>query len=103
MANVIRILIADDHQIVRAGIAQFIADQGDMQVTGEAATSNEAVELERVGEFDIVVLGITMPEKNDIDCLRILRQVKPELTILVLSGYPEAQYAVNLLRSGANG
>ena len=103
MANIIRILIADDHEIVRAGIAQFIKDQSDMQVTGEASTGDEAVDLARKQDFDVVLLDISMPEKNGIDCLRILRQVKPELPVLVLSGYPEAQYAVNLLRSGANG
>lgn len=103
MANIIRILIADDHEIVRAGFAQFITAQEDMQVTGEASTGDEVIALVRRQDFDVVLLDISMPEKNGIDCLRIIRQVKPSLPILMLSGYPEAQYAVNLLRSGASG
>jgi DNA-binding NarL/FixJ family response regulator len=99
----IRILIADDHEIVRAGFAQFIADQGDMQVTAEASTGDEVIEKVRREDFDVVLLDISMPNKNGIDCLRIIRQSRPELAVLILSGYPEAHYAVNMLRSGANG
>ncbi len=103
MQPTIRILIADDHEIVRAGFAQFITEQGDMQVAGEAATGDEVIAKVRGGEYDVVLLDISMPDKNGIDCLRILRQFKPELPILILSGYPEAHYAVNMLRSGASG
>jgi DNA-binding NarL/FixJ family response regulator len=99
----IRILIADDHEIVRAGFAQFIADQGDMLVTAEASTGDEVIEKVRREEFDVVLLDISMPNKNGIDCLRIIRQSRPTLAVLILSGYPEAHYAVNMLRSGANG
>ena len=70
----IRILIADDHEIVRAGFAQFIADQGDMKVTGEASTGDEVIALIRRDQFDVVLLDISMPHKNGIDCLRIIRQ-----------------------------
>ena len=103
MQPVIRILIADDHEIVRAGFAQFISDQGDMEVAGEAATGDEVIEKIRRENFGVVLLDISMPQKNGIDCLRVIRQTKPELPVLVLSGYPEAHYAVNMLRSGANG
>jgi two-component system invasion response regulator UvrY len=99
----IRILIADDHEIVRAGFAQFIADQGDMKVTGEASTGDEVIALIRRDQFDVVLLDISMPHKNGIDCLRIIRQINPTLPVLMLSGYPEEHYAVNLLRSGASG
>jgi len=99
----LRILIADDHQIVRAGLAQFLSDQGDIEVAGEAANGDELLDLVRREAFDVVLLDIAMPGKNGIDCLRVLRQIKPELPVLVLSGYPEAHYAVNLLRSGASG
>lgn len=99
----IRILIADDHAIVRAGLKQFIADQGDMQVAGEAATGTEAIALVRAGEYDVVLLDISMPDKNGIDTLKTLRQVRPEMPVLMLSGYAEEQYAVNLLRAGAAG
>lgn len=103
MQPIIRILIADDHQIVRAGLMQFLADQGDIQVTGEAASGDELLAMVRHDDFDVVLLDIAMPGKNGIDCLRVLRQTKPNLPVLVLSGYPEAHYAVNLLRSGASG
>ena len=99
----IRILIADDHAIVRAGLRQFIADQADMEVTGEAATGSDAIALVRGGEFDVLLLDISMPDKNGIDTLKMLRQIRPELPVLMLSGYAEEQYAVNLLRAGAAG
>ncbi|HEX8740659.1 MAG TPA: response regulator transcription factor [Casimicrobiaceae bacterium] len=99
----IRILIADDHAIVRAGLRQFIADQADMEVTGEAASGSETVAAVRAAEFDVVLLDISMPDKNGIDTLRLLRHVRPELPVLMLSAYGEDQYAVNLLRAGAAG
>ena len=99
----IRILIADDHTIVRAGLKQFIADQPDMQITGEAATGSETIALVRTSEFDVVLLDISMPDKNGIDTLKTLKHVRPELPILMLSGFSEDQYAVNLLRAGAAG
>ena len=99
----IRILIADDHAIVRAGLRQFISDQPDMQVAGEAATGTEAIALVRAGQFDVVLLDISMPDKNGIDTLKTLKQLRPELPVLMLSGYAEDQYAVNLLRAGAAG
>jgi DNA-binding NarL/FixJ family response regulator len=103
MQPVIRIVIADDHQIVRAGLSQFLADQQDIDVVAEAAIGDELLSLIRRENFDDVLLDIAMPGKNGIDCLRVIRQIKPELRVLVLSGYPEAHYAVNLLRSGASG
>ena len=99
----IRILIADDHAIVRAGLKQFIADQVDMEVAAEAASGAEAIAAVRAGEFDVVLLDISMPDKNGIDTLKTLKHVKPELPILMLSAYAEDQYAVNLLRAGAAG
>ncbi|MCC6195285.1 MAG: response regulator transcription factor [Burkholderiales bacterium] len=99
----IRILIADDHAIVRAGLKQFIADQPDMQVAGEAATGSECIALVRAAPFDVVLLDISMPDKNGIDTLKTLKQIRPDLPILMLSGYAEDQYAVNLLRAGAAG
>ena len=99
----IRILIADDHAIVRAGLRQFIADQVDMEVTAEAASGSETVSAVRAADFDVVLLDISMPDKNGIDTLRLLRHVKPELPVLMLSAYGEDQYAVNLLRAGASG
>jgi two-component system, NarL family, invasion response regulator UvrY len=99
----IRLLIADDHEIVRAGLAQFISEQDDMEVTAQAATGDEVLALVRAQDFGVVLMDISMPHKNGIDTLRILRQSHPALPVLILSGYPEAHYAVNLLRAGANG
>jgi two-component system, NarL family, invasion response regulator UvrY len=99
----IRILIADDHAIVRAGLKQFIADQIDMEVAGEASTGAETIDLARAHEFDVVLLDISMPDRNGVDTLKTLRQVRPALPVLVLSAYAEEQYAVNLMRAGAAG
>lgn len=99
----IRILIADDHAIVRAGLKQFIAGEPDMQVTGEAGTGKEVIELIRHGEWDVVVLDISMPDHNGVDTLQRLKYLKPDLPVLILSGFPEHQYAVNLMRTGASG
>jgi DNA-binding NarL/FixJ family response regulator len=101
--QMIRILIADDHAIVRAGLKQFIADQLDMEVAGEAATGAETIALVRTQEFDIVLLDISMPDKNGIDTLKSIKHIKPELPVLILSAHAEEQYAVNLLRAGASG
>ena len=76
-STMIRILIADDHAIVRAGLKQFIADQPDMQVAGEAATGSEAIQLVRASEFDVVLLDISMPDKNGIDTLKTLKEKSP--------------------------
>jgi DNA-binding NarL/FixJ family response regulator len=102
-AAMVRILIADDHAIVRAGLKQFIAGAGDLQVTGEASSGAETVELVRDGEFDIVLLDIRMPDGSGIDTLRRLKEMRPELSVLMLSGFAEDQYALNLLRAGAAG
>ena len=101
--TMIRILIADDHAIVRAGLKQFIADHADMEVAGEAATGAEAIAAIRSQEFDVVLLDISMPDKNGIDTLKTIKHVRPELPVLMLSAYAEDQYAVNLLRAGAAG
>lgn len=99
----IRVLIADDHAIVRSGFRQFVADEADMEVAGEAATGDETIALVRARGFDVVLLDIAMPDKNGIDTLRVIRQIHPTLGVLMLSGFPESQYAINLLRAGANG
>lgn len=103
MAQPTKILLVDDHQIVRAGLTQFIVEQGDLEVVAEAASGDEAIRLIRQHDFDVVILDISMPDKNGVDTLRIIKQLKPELHVLVLSAYPETHYAVNMLRAGANG
>ena len=99
----IRILIADDHDVVRAGFREFITNEKDMQVVAEAKTGDEVINMVRQGEFDVVLLDIAMPKKNGIDALHVIRKIRPSLRVLILSSYPEEQYAVNMLRSGASG
>ena len=99
----IRILIADDHAIVRAGLKQFVADQADMTVVGEAATGAETVSLVRTEPYDVVLLDISRPDRNRVDTLKQRTQIRPEMPVLMLSAHAEEQYAENLLRAGAAG
>lgn len=98
-----RIGIVDDHSIVRTGLRQFFNDQSDLQVVGEAATGRDAVELVRTTEMDVLLLDVSMPEQTGIDVMAMIRAKAPDLAILILSGYPEEHYAVNLIRQGASG
>jgi DNA-binding NarL/FixJ family response regulator len=100
---VIRLLIADDHQIVRAGLKQFIAGEADMVVAAEASTGAEALAAAARGGIDVVLLDISMPDQSGVDVLKRLKRVHPNLPVLILSGYAEQQYALNLLRGGAAG
>lgn len=99
----IKILIADDHPVVRKGLKEIIEEIPDMAVRGEASTGQETLEKVRKGDFDIVVLDISMPGGNGLDILKQLKSEKPEISVLVLSMYPEEQYAVRVLRAGASG
>ncbi|PLT16582.1 response regulator [Ralstonia mannitolilytica] len=99
----IRVLIADDHEIVRAGLRQFLSEERDIEVAGEAASGEEVMEQLRTGAFDVVVLDISMPDRNGIDTLKLVRQRHPDLPVLILSTFPEDQYAINLIRAGASG
>jgi len=99
----IRVAIVDDHAIVRAGLRQYLAEQVDLRVTGEAANGREALELLRGGEIDVLVMDISMPEHGGVDALAAIKARAPELPVLILSGFPEAHYATTLLRQGASG
>jgi len=99
----IRILIADDHAVVRAGVRQFIAGHDDLSVVAEAATGAEVLDYIRKEELDVVVLDISMPGRSGVDTLRSLKRARPKLPVLILSGFAENLYAVNLLRAGAAG
>jgi len=98
----IRILVADDHSVVRQGIKQIVADDPGMEVVAEAATGQEAVDLVLATPFDVVILDIAMPGKSGLDVLRELKAANPNLKVLVLSMYPEEQYAIRSLRDGAS-
>ncbi len=98
----IRILVADDHSVVRQGIKQIVADSPDMQIVGEAATGHEALELVRSGSFDLIILDISMPGQGGLEILRELKAAAPALKVIILSMHPEEQYAVRSLRDGAS-
>jgi DNA-binding NarL/FixJ family response regulator len=99
----IRILIADDHPIVRAGFKQVISDTQDITVADEAKNGEEVMNLIRKNDYDIVLLDISMPGKNGLEVLKDLKVEKPKLPVMILSIYPEEQYAVRALRAGASG
>ena len=99
----IRILIADDHPIVRAGFKQVISDTQDITVADEAKNGEEVMDLIRKHDYDIVLLDISMPGKNGLEVLKDLKVEKPKLPVMILSIYPEEQYAVRALRAGASG
>jgi DNA-binding NarL/FixJ family response regulator len=99
----IRIAIVDDHAMVRAGLRQFFADQVDFQVVAEAGTGREAVDIVRKGEVDVIVMDIAMPDQSGVDALAAIKARAPDLSVLILSGFPEAHYATTLLRQGAAG
>ena len=99
----LKILIADDHAIVRQGLKQIVTETGDMVVAGEASNGQELLDKIKDDDYDVVVLDITMPGRNGIDVLRQLRIEKPGLPILMLSIHPEEQYALRALKAGASG
>lgn len=98
-----KILLVDDHNIVRQGLRNLIALESDLEVAGEAASGVEALKLVRNNTYDVVVLDISMPDKNGVDTLHDLKHTAPDLPVLILSGYAEEQYALNLIRSGCKG
>ncbi len=99
----IRVLIADDHAVVRQGLKQILGDTPEMVVAGEATTGQEALDKVRAEPWDVVVLDISMPDRSGLDVLKIVRAEWPELPVLVLSMYPEDQYARRVLKAGASG
>ena len=99
----LKILIADDHPIVRKGLRQILSEESDIGEVGEAQNSQEVLELVRKKSWDIVVLDITMPGRGGIDVLKELKQLHPKLPVLILSMHPEDQYAVRALKAGASG
>jgi DNA-binding NarL/FixJ family response regulator len=99
----IRVLVADDHPIVRRGLKEIIAEETDMAVLGEACSSAEVLDLVRKEDWDVVILDITMPGRGGLDALDELRRLRPRLPILILSMHPEDQYGVQVLKAGAAG
>lgn len=99
----IRVLIADDHTIVRRGLKEILSEIPDMSVAGEAASAQETLRKAQRSNYDVLILDITMPDRNGFDILKEIIHFRPNLPILVLSVHPEGQYAVRVLKSGAAG
>ncbi len=99
----VRVLIADDHAIVREGLKQIIADDTGFTVAGEAGDGHAAIQQSRSGAFDVVLLDITLPDRNGIDVLKQLKKEMPALPVLILTMHREDQYAIRALKAGASG
>ena len=98
-----RLLVVDDHEIVRAGLKQLLSDYEDLTVGGDAGSGADAVKMVRESDWDVVLLDITMPDMNGIDALKQIKHWKPRLPVLILTVHTEENYAINLLRAGASG
>ena len=99
----IRVLIADDHKIVRDGLRGILAANAGLQAAGEAASGEEALALVKANDYDVVMLDMSMPGLSGMDLIKRLRIEKPKLRILVLSMHGERQYAARALKAGASG
>jgi len=99
----IRVLVADDHAVVRRGLCQILSETPDMLLAGEAVNAQETLATSRARLWDVLVLDISMPGRSGFDILKELRRELPRLPILILSIYPEEQLALRALRAGASG
>lgn len=99
----IRLVVADDHTIVREGLKQLLGASGDIQVVGEAQDGHEVMDRVRSLDFDLLLLDMSMPGKSGIELIKQVRAERPKLRILVLSMHEEHQYAVRAIRAGASG
>ena len=98
-----RVLIADDHAIVRKGLARILADIPDTVILDEACNGEEALDMIARNDYDLVLLDISMPGKGGFEVLNEIRSSKPGVPVLMFSMHPEEQYALRALRSGASG
>ena len=99
----IKIIIADDHAIVREGLKQIVAEEKDMLVCGEAEDANSLMELLKKEKWSLVVLDINMPGKSGLEALKDIKQLYPELPVLILSMFSEDQYGLRAIKAGASG
>ncbi|HPC46812.1 MAG TPA: response regulator transcription factor [Deltaproteobacteria bacterium] len=99
----IRVLVADDHPIVREGVKQILSETTDILVVDEASTGQEAIECARKNAYDVILLDISMPGRDGLETLREIKAMRPRTPVLILSIYPEEHYAVRVLRAGAAG
>jgi two-component system, NarL family, invasion response regulator UvrY len=99
----IRVLIADDHEIIRQGFKKILSETDDMTVIGEANNGNEVIKFIKKTDVDVVVLDFDMPHKNGLDTLIELKTLKPKLPVLILSIFSEEHYGTRFLKAGASG
>jgi DNA-binding NarL/FixJ family response regulator len=99
----IRIVIADDHAIVREGLKRIVAEAPGLQIEAEAADGNEVMKIVRERDFDVLVTDLSMPGRSGMELIKLVKAEKPRLRVLVLSMHQEAQYAVRAIKSGASG
>ena len=99
----IKVLVADDHAVVRRGLREILAETGDILVGGEAATAPEVLQRVREQRWDLVVLDINLPGGNGIELIADIRRERPDTRVLILTVYSEEQYAVRAIRGGAAG
>ena len=99
----IKILVVEDHTIMREGLKQILKETTDIIVAGEASNAQEAIEKAGNNNYDVVLLDISLPGRSGLDVLKQLKSMKPNLPILILSMYPEEQYAIRSLRASASG
>jgi DNA-binding NarL/FixJ family response regulator len=101
--QVIRVVIADDHTIVREGLKQLLLAAGRFEIAGEARDGYEVLKLARDADFDVLLLDLSMPGKSGMDLIKQVKSERPRLRILVLSMHQEHQYAVRAIKAGASG
>jgi DNA-binding NarL/FixJ family response regulator len=99
----IDVLVADDHAIIRDGLRKILADTSDLQVAGEAADGHATLQQVRARDWGLVVLDMSMPGRNGLELIKLLKGERPRMPILVFSMHPEEQYAVRAIRAGASG
>lgn len=101
--RMVRILIVDDHGVVREGVKRFLAETPDLRIAGEAANSREALAQVRGGEWDLVLLDIAMPDEHGLETLKRIKREKKHLPVLIFSNFTEHEFALSSLRAGAAG